>query len=112
MAFSTAEIINIAFIPIYALLLVACLFSFFKHGKGKKTAFGLLFIFPLIRLVGNIILVVADQTSKKADPNPDTLKSLFTAGYILQLAGYGLLFSSALALTVSKEAEKESECVS
>lgn len=99
MTWSTGEILDIVFVPIYFVLFLASLYAFIKHAHNKRITFGLLFLFPLIRCVGNILLVAAIQEQKKANPNVETLKDLYTGGFILQLAGFGLLFSAGLNLT-------------
>lgn len=99
MTWSTIEIIDIIFVPIYFVLFLASLYAFIKHAHNKRITFGLLFLFPLIRCVGNILLVAAMEEQKKSNPNIDTLKDLYTGGFILQLAGFGLLFSAGLNLT-------------
>lgn len=99
MTWSTGEIIDIVFVPIYFVLFLASLYAFIKHAHNKRITFGLLFLFPFIRCLGNILLVAAIEESKKSNPNAETLKDLYTGGFILQLAGFGLLFSAGLNLT-------------
>ncbi|PWN36177.1 uncharacterized protein FA14DRAFT_52461 [Meira miltonrushii] len=99
MTWSSIEIIDLIFVPIYFILFLAALYAFIKHAHNKRVTFGLLFLFPLIRCVGNILLVAAMQEQKKSNPNVNTLTDLYTGGFVLQLAGFGLLFSAALNLT-------------
>lgn len=98
MAWSTQEIIDIIFVPIYFILFLASLYALFKHASNKRITFGLLFLFPLIRCIGNILLVAAMEEEKKSNANVNTIKDLYTGGFILQLAGFGLLFSAGLNL--------------
>lgn len=99
MTWSTREIIDIIFVPIYFVLFLASLYAFIKHAHNKRITFGLLFLFPLIRCLGNILLVAAIEETKKSNPNQETLKNLYLAGFICELAGFGLLFGAGLNLT-------------
>lgn len=101
MTLSSAEIIDIVFIPVYALTLALTLHGLVKHSRGKRFAYVSLLILSVVRLVSNIILVVGYETGKKAHPNENTVQSLFIAGFILQSIGYSFLYASALAFVVS-----------
>lgn len=101
MTLSSAEIIDIVFIPVYALTLALTLHGLVKHSRGKRFAYVSLLILSVVRLVSNIILVVGYETGRKAHPNENTVQSLFIAGFILQSIGYSFLYASALAFVVS-----------
>ncbi|KAK0536595.1 hypothetical protein OC834_001117 [Tilletia horrida] len=87
---TTSIVIDIVFIPIYAVLAGITVYNFIRL-RSVKFSFGNLVAFALARFVGNICSVAAWANSYQD-------KELFTWSCILSIIGYGILFSSVLCL--------------
>jgi hypothetical protein len=98
-----SEVIDPVFAVIFLILFFFNLYNVIKHGYQKKSAWIGLLIFDVVRIVGNIILLVGYLEAKKANAstNTKTIKDLYTAGFILQGIGYSFLFGSFLRFYVS-----------
>lgn len=80
-------IVDIVFIPIYALLTIGSVFNALKH--RKTGGFIQLCIFALLRLVGTILLVYA-YYSKTTNTSVYTVGALFTGlGYSFLVVSVG-----------------------
>ncbi|CAO1625333.1 unnamed protein product [Parajaminaea phylloscopi] len=91
MTVPTKTAIDIAFIPIYAVLAVAAGLTVARHGAGKLAGFINLALFCLFRLVGNALLTGAYFSHT-------TNTDIYIAGFVLKGSGYSFLLNSALAL--------------
>ncbi|CAD6892070.1 unnamed protein product [Tilletia controversa] len=87
---TTAIIIDIVFIPIYAILAPITLYNFLRL-RTVKISFGTLLAFAIVRLAGNILSVAAWVDSYKT-------ASLLTWGTTLSIIGYSFVFSAGLAM--------------
>ncbi|KAK0536599.1 hypothetical protein OC834_001121 [Tilletia horrida] len=96
---TTSIVIDIVFIPIYAVLAGITIYNFIRL-RSVKFSFGTLLGFTLVRLVGNICSVAAWADSYQ---NQD----LFKWGSILSIIGYSFLLSSVLSLHDSAKASHQ-----
>lgn len=85
MTTSTSIYVDIVFVPIYAVLLVLLAFNLYNHRHNGFAAFGFAIAFTLSRVVGNILLVVANYIKS----TPSTVQNLYIAGVIIQSIGFG-----------------------
>ncbi|PWN89055.1 hypothetical protein FA10DRAFT_302437 [Acaromyces ingoldii] len=88
-------IIDIVFIAIFAIIAPFSIFGAVKHSKGRRDAYVLLNLFVLLRILGDILLVVAAQDNSAP---VKTITDLFTAGFIMSNIGYGFLISACISL--------------
>ncbi|KAE8209918.1 hypothetical protein CF327_g6145 [Tilletia walkeri] len=87
---TTAIIVEIVFIPIYAILALITVYNFLRL-RTVKISFGSLLAFALVRLAGNILAVAAWLDNYKNT-------NLNSWGTILSIIGYSFVFSAALAM--------------
>ncbi|UZJ53790.1 hypothetical protein CBS101457_003110 [Exobasidium rhododendri] len=90
MTWPATVLVDAVFIPIYAILLLMSLFNVIRHGHGRAAGYIFLVIFSLVRLAGNIMLVVA--YNQKYDNF-----YVIEWGFILQSLGYTFFLSATLA---------------
>lgn len=102
MVWYDSEIIDPIFAAIFLILLPLNIFNVTKHGYRKKAAYVVLIIFDVVRIAGNLILLVGYEEGKKANANTKTISDIYTAGFILQGIGYSFLFGSTLRFYVSQ----------
>lgn len=94
---AASTIIDIVFIAIFAIIAPFSIFGAAKHSKGRRDAYVLLNLFVLVRIVGDVLLVVAAQDNSAS---VKTITDLFTAGFIMSNIGYGFLISACISLYV------------
>lgn len=82
---STSVHIDIAFIPVYAILLVLLAINLYNHRHNGFASFGFATAFSVSRLVGNILLVAANYSEGSAG----TIQNLYIAGIVIQSVGFG-----------------------
>lgn len=96
MTWPTSIIIDTVFIPIYIVLAGLAFLNCTKHGRQRSVGFISLLIFAVVRVVGNILIVVEYN-------NHYTSITTTVWGYILQSIGYSFLYSSSLAFYLRAE---------